>query len=164
MVRRATRTDGSREHSNAVGRNSDLGGRVLKLGGGISVPYPTPSSSAATRIGKANRRSNTACEVAVRSALHAAGFRFRKGYSIPTGGRPVQADVVFTRARVAVFVDGCFWHSCPLHGRIPKSNLDYWGPKLARNRTRDQEVNLALEGLGWKVVRGVGARASVGRR
>ena len=65
----------------------------------------------------------------------------------------MQADVVFTRARVAVFVDGCFWHSCPLHGRIPKSNLDYWGPKLARNRTRDHEVNLALEGLGWKVVR-----------
>lgn len=65
----------------------------------------------------------------------------------------VRPDIVFTRARVAVFVDGCFWHSCPLHGRVPKSNLAYWIPKLEGNRARDDRVNSALASNGWVVVR-----------
>jgi DNA mismatch endonuclease, patch repair protein len=65
----------------------------------------------------------------------------------------VRPDVVFTRAKVAVFVDGCFWHSCPLHGTSPRSNRDYWGPKLARNAERDRANTVALRRDGWRVVR-----------
>lgn len=68
------------------------------------------------------------------------------------GARP-RPDIAFTRSRVAVFVDGCFWHCCPDHGRPPKTNRSYWGPKLARNVERDRRDTLALEGAGWRVVR-----------
>jgi DNA mismatch endonuclease (patch repair protein) len=65
----------------------------------------------------------------------------------------VRPDVVFTGARVAVFVDGCFWHRCPIHGSDPKANSDYWAPKLRRNVVRDRRVDQALEAAGWRVVR-----------
>ena len=119
------------------------------MGAGVTVPYPMPTSAAASAFGRANRRADTTCEVAVRSALHGLGLRFRKDFALVGAGRRVRPDVVFTRARVAVFIDGCFWHSCPVHGRVPKSNVDYWMPKLGRNRQRDQEVNAALRGAGW---------------
>lgn len=61
--------------------------------------------------------------------------------------------MVFTRRKVAVFIDGCFWHSCPDHGSEPKSNPGYWGPKLARNRKRDAENTAALDSAGWRVIR-----------
>ena len=127
--------------------------RTLQLGAGVTVPYPVPSSAAASAIGRANKRTDTSCEVAVRSALHRGGLRFRKDLALVGVGRRVRPDVVFTRARVAVFIDGCFWHSCPVHGRVPKSNLDYWLPKLERNRQRDQEVDAALADAGWVIVR-----------
>jgi DNA mismatch endonuclease (patch repair protein) len=66
----------------------------------------------------------------------------------------VRPDVVFTRARVAVFVDGCFWHCCPVHGNEPQANTGYWLPKLRRNIARDVSVNAALEKNGWTIVRG----------
>lgn len=100
-----------------------------------------------------NRRSNTKPEVALRSALHAAGLRFRKDYRIDAGGVRVKPDIVFPRAKVAVFVDGCFWHCCPIHGTQPKRNSDYWTPKLARNVERDRENDAALGEAGWMVVR-----------
>jgi DNA mismatch endonuclease (patch repair protein) len=65
----------------------------------------------------------------------------------------IKVDVVFTRLRIAVFVDGCFWHGCPKHGNTPKANTHYWGPKLARNRERDARVTQALELDGWLVIR-----------
>jgi DNA mismatch endonuclease (patch repair protein) len=68
----------------------------------------------------------------------------------PLFGKP---DFVFRRERVAVFVDGCFWHGCPQHGRKPDSNRPYWLPKLARNRARDREVTRVLRRSGWKVLR-----------
>jgi DNA mismatch endonuclease, patch repair protein len=123
------------------------------LGPGESVPYPEPTSEAATKFGKGNRRRDTACEIRLRSALHARGLRFRKDLLLRTGDVSVHADVAFTRARVAVFVDGCFWHSCPTHGRTPKSNLAYWLPKLEANLRRDQRVTDALEDAGWLVRR-----------
>ncbi len=61
--------------------------------------------------------------------------------------------MVFTRARLAVFVDGCFWHACPIHGTKPRVNQAYWGPKLARNVARDREENSALAAAGWRVLR-----------
>lgn len=60
---------------------------------------------------------------------------------------------MFPRRRVAVFIDGCFWHSCPEHGNLPRANNHYWKPKLERNLARDQRVNEALRASGWKVIR-----------
>lgn len=102
----------------------------------------------------ANRRRDTSPELALRSLLHGLGLRFRVDYAIRLEGRrPIRADVVFTRRRVAVFVDGCFWHSCPQHGSQPKTNTDYWQPKLQRNRERDALYSRLLEEAGWRVIR-----------
>ena len=118
------------------------------------MPYPEPKDDAATRVGQGNRRSGTKPEVALRSSLHRRGLRFRKDFPVRVGtGRPVRPDIVFTRARVAVLVDGCFWHGCPEHQVIPRSNRDYWVPKLRRNIDRDREVDEALTGAGWQVIR-----------
>ena len=128
--------------------------RTVALGGGLRVPYPEPRDFAATKVGKGNRRTDTKPEVALRSELHRLGLRFRKDYPIRIEGRrPIRPDVVFTRARVAVFVDGCFWHGCPHHQVVPKSNPDYWIPKLRRNVERDREAGAALEDDGWTVLR-----------
>lgn len=117
------------------------------------MPYPEPTSAAATKIGKANKRVDTKAEVRLRSALHAMGLRFRKDMLVRAGTVRTHPDIVFTRARVAVFVDGCFWHRCPEHGTIPKSNPNYWIPKLDANVARDQRVTAALEAEGWTVLR-----------
>lgn len=90
---------------------------------------------------------DTKPELRVRSALHALGMRFRITSRLP--GRP---DVVFTRARLAVFVDGCFWHACPTHGVLPKNNREWWRSKLSRNVERDREKDDALRSLGWDVI------------
>lgn len=103
---------------------------------------------------KHNRKTGSAPERRVRSELHSRGRRFRKNLAIRTDERLIRPDVVFTRARLAVFVDGCFWHCCPKHGTQPESNTGYWGPKLARNVERDREVNDALARAGWIVIRG----------
>jgi len=72
---------------------------------------------------------------------------------VATRERRVRADIVFSRAKIAVFVDGCFWHSCPIHGNAPRSNKSYWDTKLERNRVRDREQTEALESCGWAVIR-----------
>ena len=100
-----------------------------------------------------NRRADTAPEVALRRALHAAGLRYRKDHMVVSAGGRAKADVVFTRHRVAVFVDGCFWHGCPEHCRLPARNSDYWTAKIGRNRERDERVSGALRADGWQVVR-----------
>lgn len=102
---------------------------------------------------RANRKHDTKPEVAVRSLLHARGLRFRKHYAVKLSQRTVRPDVVFTRQRLAVFIDGCFWHACPIHGNEPRANADYWRPKLQRNVERDRAVDAALEDAGWQVVR-----------
>jgi DNA mismatch endonuclease (patch repair protein) len=103
---------------------------------------------------RSNRKRDTKPEVTLRSGLHRAGLRFRKDLPLrPDNGRQIRVDVAFTRQRVAVFVDGCFWHSCPIHGRLPRSNPSYWRPNLARNTERDREVDGRLEQAGWTVVR-----------
>jgi DNA mismatch endonuclease (patch repair protein) len=102
---------------------------------------------------KGNAVLGTKPELALRSALHRAGRRFRKNVRIHAPGCSVRPDIVFTRARVAVFVDGCFWHSCPEHGTTPSANASYWAAKLAGNRQRDARVDAALHAGGWEVVR-----------
>src|SRR5437764_852488 len=101
----------------------------------------------------ANRRVDTTPERRLRSQLHRLGLRFRKDLPVALGGRSVRPDVVFTRARVAVFVDGCFWHRCPEHFQMPRANREYWEPKLTRNVERDGEADAALQAAGWVVVR-----------
>lgn len=102
---------------------------------------------------RGNRRTGTSPELRLRSALHRLGLRFRKDLRIVANGHAVRPDVVFTKARVAVFCDGCFWHGCPEHGTSPRINADYWGPKLARNRERDQRNDAFLRASGWEVIR-----------
>jgi DNA mismatch endonuclease, patch repair protein len=103
---------------------------------------------------KANRRTDTKPELALRKALHALGYRYRKDLRLDlTGGVRVRPDIVFTARRVAVFVDGCFWHCCPDHGSQPASNTWYWEPKLRRNVERDRAADTALDAAGWTVIR-----------
>lgn len=109
------------------------------------------SSEGTRRSMIGNRGRDTKPELAIRSRLHAAGLRYRVDYA-PLGGRN-RADIVFPRARVAVFVDGCFWHGCPLHSTLPTRNSDYWLPKLQRNIERDRETDARLRDAGWTVLR-----------
>ncbi|MFK0246685.1 very short patch repair endonuclease [Amycolatopsis azurea] len=116
--------------------------------------YPAPVSPGRSRNMQANKRSDTKPEIALRKALHRLGYRYRKDLRLVLeGGVRVRPDVVFTARKVAVFVDGCFWHVCPEHGREPTSNEWYWTPKLRRNMERDRLVTTALKEAGWLVVR-----------
>ena len=118
-----------------------------------TLPYPHPSSAAVTAAMKGNRRVNTRPEVALRSVLHRRGLRFRKDVAVRPSQRLRRVDIVFPRVKLAVFLDGCFWHGCAKHGNQPKKNTDYWQPKLARNVARDAQVNSELMAAGWHVLR-----------
>ena len=103
---------------------------------------------------RANRRTDTKPELALRHALHRLGYRYRKDYRLDLdSGRRVRPDIAFTARKVAVFVDGCFWHACPEHGSKPRANEWYWGPKLVRNVERDRINDAALILAGWSVIR-----------
>jgi DNA mismatch endonuclease (patch repair protein) len=100
-------------------------------------------------------RSGTGPELALRSALHRLGLRFVLDRSVPGGNLHRRVDILLRRARIAVFVDGCFWHSCPEHGHLPKSNTNWWRLKfrgIAR-RDRDTDTDTELVSMGWLVVR-----------
>lgn len=98
------------------------------------------------------RRRDTPGELAIRRLLHQRGLRFRIDRRIVPGVLS-RADVVFVTAKVAVFVDGCFWHSCPIHRTRPKANAKWWAAKLAANRRRDARANRQLKKAGWHVER-----------
>lgn len=102
---------------------------------------------------KACRKVDTRPEVALRSELFKRGYRFRKNYRVRTDDRSIRIDIAFPRRRLAIFVDGCFWHCCPEHGNLPKLNEGYWKAKLARNVSRDRAVDRSLGRFGWRVVR-----------
>ena len=128
--------------------------KEFEISEAIRLPYPKPTSPAATRKMRSNRRTDTRPEVSLRSLLHRSGLRFRKDYPIRMpNGKVAHADIAFTQPKVAVFVDGCFWHSCPEHGTIPKSNQEYWVPKLEENVDRDRATDRGLRAAGWKVLR-----------
>ena len=98
------------------------------------------------------RQRDTAAELALRRSLFARGLRYRVQY--PVEGRPRRTiDIAFTRAKIAGFVDGCYWHGCPLHGTQAKNNAAWWSSKIAANQQRDADTSAHLEGLGWVVVR-----------
>jgi DNA mismatch endonuclease, patch repair protein len=115
--------------------------------------YPLPLSPGRSANMKANRRRDTKPELALRSALHAMGYRYRKDLRLDLPQRRVRPDIAFTSRKVAVFVDGCFWHACPDHGSQPKHNEWYWSQKLAKNVERDRATDAALAEAGWTVVR-----------
>jgi DNA mismatch endonuclease, patch repair protein len=111
------------------------------------------ASSPATRnVMRGNRKRDTGPEIRLRQQLHRLGLRYQLGTRIATIP-PVTPDLVFRRAQVAVFVDGCFWHGCPIHGVQPRTNVSYWSTKLSRNKQRDMRVDERLEVMGWKPVR-----------
>jgi DNA mismatch endonuclease (patch repair protein) len=97
------------------------------------------------------RRRDTEPEIAIRRLLFAQGFRYRVDAALP--GMRRRADLLFRAARVAVFIDGCFWHGCPEHGTRPKSNADWWAEKIERNVQRDRDTDQRLVTGGWTVVR-----------
>lgn len=115
---------------------------------GQLIPPSFAKSAEMSRVG----RRDTAPELALRSELHRRGLRFRVDRT-PVPEVRSRADIVLRPARVAVYVDGCFWHSCPEHGTSPKANAGFWRTKLARNRERDAETDRLLEEHGWAVVR-----------
>ena|SRR5258706_2087148 len=113
---------------------------------------PSPSSEAALRRMKAAKPRDTAPEIAIRSALHRLGLR----YSI--NAKPIKelnrsADILFRSLKVAIFIDGCFWHGCPIHGTQAKANSEFWRAKIERNQERDAETTKYLKKSGWKVIR-----------
>jgi DNA mismatch endonuclease, patch repair protein len=115
-------------------------------------PPMTPSSVGVSERMSRVRRRDTAPELELRSELHRRGLRYRVDRR-PLKGIPSRADLVFGPAKVAVYVDGCFWHSCPEHGTMPRSNEAFWQQKLSRNQERDAATNAALAEQGWTVVR-----------
>ena len=120
---------------------------------GWDPPAGSWASSAVTRrVMQANRSRDTWPELTIRRSVHAMGLRYRVA-TRPVSDIPVRADLVFRRSRVAVFIDGCFWHGCPAHSSTPRTNTAYWTAKLAANRDRDARAALLLGDAGWTVVR-----------
>lgn len=101
---------------------------------------------------QSNRGRDTVPEVALRSLLHRSGLRFRVDHPLPFDRRR-RADIVFTRAGLYVFVDGCFWHGCPLHFVVPKTRTGFWVDKVTGNRDRDADTDRRLTELGFSVLR-----------
>lgn len=101
---------------------------------------------------KSVRQRDTAAEMKVRSRVHAKGLRYRVDYPVSEWPRRT-ADLAFTAARVAVFIDGCFWHGCPEHGTTSKSNAGFWREKIQANQKRDIDTNARLAAKGWRVIR-----------
>jgi len=112
---------------------------------------PASSPAARTRM-QATRRRDTKPELALRRELHRRGRRYRVDRA-PLPGMRRRADLVFPRHKVAVYVDGCFWHSCPLHATTPKTNTEWWTAKLAANQARDRDTDQRLRTAGWTTVR-----------
>ena len=114
---------------------------------------PSASSTTVRRVMQANRSRDTKPEIQLRRALHRAGLRFRKDVRPLAPIKCAKADVVFSRAKLCIFVDGCFWHGCPRHFSAPKTNQAWWKEKIADNRLRDRKKTRQLRRAGWTVLR-----------
>ena len=102
-------------------------------------------------MSRLRRRDNTQ-ELALRRRLHSLGLRYRVQYPVPGAPRRT-IDIAFTRCKLAVFVDGCFWHGCAEHGTSPRSNSEWWQRKLLGNQERDRDTDNLLQERGWTVIR-----------
>jgi DNA mismatch endonuclease (patch repair protein) len=113
---------------------------------------PKPSDSATALRMRTQRQRDTGCEIDLRRELHKRGVRYRIDCR-PIPEVPRRADIVMRAAKLAVFVDGCFWHGCPLHWKPPKQHSEWWEAKVAANIGRDKDTTAVLAGAGWMVVR-----------
>jgi DNA mismatch endonuclease, patch repair protein len=111
-----------------------------------------PSSPEVSERMSRVRNRDTDAEMALRRELHRRGLRYRVNLRIPGLGR-VRPDIVFTRRKLVVFIDGCFWHRCPIHATHPKTNADWWEQKLETNVRRDRKTDQVLVDAGWTVIR-----------
>lgn len=128
----------------------------------VAEPKPRPSSDAswasspsARKVMLGNRKRDTRPELAIRRLVHRLGLRYRVNARPPVQltVRGATADLLFPRARVAVYIDGCFWHGCPQHFEPPRTHSSYWGPKIDRNQARDRVIDRELQAAGWVVLR-----------
>jgi DNA mismatch endonuclease (patch repair protein) len=117
----------------------------------VSAKRPVTDAKTSARLSK-QRRRDTKPEVALRRELHRRGLRYFVDRA-PVKGMRRRADLVFPRRKVAVYVDGCFWHSCPIHATKPRNNAQWWADKLAANVARDRDTDTRLIEEGWRVVR-----------
>jgi DNA mismatch endonuclease (patch repair protein) len=113
----------------------------------MGTKRPPPSSIGASERMRSVRRRDTGAEMQVRTALHRRGLRYRVDFP-PLGGRR-RADIAFPRAKIAVYIHGCYWHLCPEHRSLPKSNSAWWLAKLTANQERDRLTRQELEANGW---------------
>lgn len=118
---------------------------MTRPSGSLAPTRPLTRSELMRRV----RGKHSSAERALRSAFHTAGLRFRLHRRV----EGVAVDMAFPGSRVAVFVDGCFWHGCPEHATFPKTNQEYWLPKLAANRERDRRQATRIRAAGWRVFR-----------
>jgi DNA mismatch endonuclease (patch repair protein) len=114
---------------------------------------PPASTPGTQKSMQSNRRTDTKPEIALRSELHRRGLRFRKDMLIHFDSLSARPDVVFTKAKVAVFYDGCWWHGCSEHGMRPKRNAAFWNQKIDGTIERDRRITAALTDAGWTVIR-----------
>lgn len=113
-----------------------------------NIPSPSDSRHRMARV----RQLDTDAELALRQEMYRIGLRYRVGYQVLKNPRRI-ADVAFPGRKIAVFVDGCFWHGCPEHATWPKRNAEFWRQKIEANRQRDTDTNAKLEAIGWTVLR-----------
>lgn len=131
----------------------EVGERGKSYGSHVAATKPTRALNEGTRKSmQSNKGRDTKPELALRRAVHALGMRYRVSIRpLPKIRRT--ADLVFTKAKVAVFLDGCFWHGCPEHHTKAATNSEFWSEKVARTRERDRETDRLLREAGWAVVR-----------
>jgi DNA mismatch endonuclease (patch repair protein) len=118
----------------------------------VRATIPTASSAEVRRRMRLQKRKDTTPELRVRRVVHAAGYRYRLHIKVPGAPRRT-IDMAFTRAKVAVFVDGCYWHGCPDHGHPTVRNSEWWAAKIEGNRVRDRDTDDRLSAMGWRIVR-----------
>ena len=128
------------------------GARRARLRLSIRARAPRASTDLVRRVMQANTGRTTAPERHLRSLAHRLGLRFRVDCR-PDPSLRCDADLVFRRSKVCVFVDGCYWHGCPLHFAVPKQNSTWWAEKIADNRSRDARRTTELKNRGWMVIR-----------
>lgn len=116
------------------------------------MPRIQPSSPEASRRLAKVRQKDTDAEIALRRELYRSGLRYRVDFVVLNKPRRI-ADIVFPKLKIAIYVDGCFWHGCPDHATWPKRNAEFWRKKIETNRTRDEDTNVRLRNAGWTVFR-----------